>query len=248
MVQRPRPAAAPICDCHGNLARFEYGSFPDLLAAILHASLHKRSRIFGVRASVSGKVFGIGFQKSGTTTLGAMLSALGYRVAGYHSFRDLANDPDLDWRRVEARALEVMENHDAAKDTPWPLLYPFLDTQFPGSKFVHIIRDPEAWISSAVRDFADHPNALHQLIYGTPFPKGHEKIWLERYKAHNFNAAAYFKGRDDSYLQLRLEDLSYTALCPFLGKPLIAAEPPRSNTRLKKKFKMLWWKVKSRIG
>lgn len=196
---------------------------------------------------MSDKVFGIGFQKSGTTTLGAMLSALGYRVAGYHSFRDFASHQDLNWNMLEERALDVMSKHDAAKDTPWPLLYPLLDREFPGSKFIHVIRDPDDWITSAVLDFADHPNALHQLIYGAPFPKGNERIWLDRYNSHNIEAAEYFKGRDNTYIQLRLEELSYSALCPFLGKPLIAAEPPRSNTRLKKKFKMLWWKVKNRI-
>lgn len=193
------------------------------------------------------KVFGIGFQKSGTTTLGAMLSALGYKVAGYHSFRDLANRPNLTWNVLEERALEVMASHDAAKDTPWPLLYPLLDRQFPGSKFIHVIREPDAWIASAVRDFADHPNALHQLIYGTPFPKGHEQVWLDCYNKHNTETAAYFAGKKESYLQLRLDELSYESICPFLDKPMMHAEPPRANTRLKKRLKMLWWKASARL-
>lgn len=196
---------------------------------------------------MSDKVFGVGFQKSGTTTLGSMLSTLGYKVAGYHSFRDFAYYSDLTWDILETRALEVMENYNAAKDTPWPLLYPLLDRHFPGSKFIHVIRDPEAWVASAVRDFADHPNAVHRLIYGSPYPEGHEQVWLERYTRHNAETAAYFKGRDNDYLQLHLEELNYVRLCSFLGKPLISSEPPQANTRLKKKLKMLWWKVKSRV-
>jgi hypothetical protein len=196
---------------------------------------------------MSDKVFGIGFQKSGTTTLGAMLSALGYKVAGYHSFRDLASYQDLSWSMLEERALDVMSKHNAAKDTPWPLLYPLLDRNFPGAKFIHVIREPEAWIASAVRDFADHPNALHQLIYGAPFPKGHEQIWLDRYNRHNEEAAAYFSERKEDYLQLRLEELTYEKICPFLGMPFINAAPPRANTRLRKKLKMLWWKASARL-
>lgn len=193
------------------------------------------------------KVFGIGFQKSGTTTLGTMLNNLDYRVAGYHAFRDMAARPDLRWADLEERALSIIATRDAAKDTPWPLLYPFLDKHFPGAKFIHVIRDPDAWIKSALRDFADHPNALHRLIYGTPFPKGHEQAWLERYQRHNEEAAAYFADRPGDYLQLRLEDLSYQRICPFLGKPMIAANPPMANTRLKKSLKMLWWKAEARF-
>ena len=191
------------------------------------------------------KVFGIGFQKSGTTTLGTMLGQLGYRVAGYHGFRDLAARSDLGWDDLERRAVSIMDSHDAAKDTPWPLLYRFLDQRFPGSKFIHVIRDPDAWIASAVRDFADHPNALHQLIYGSPYPKGHEHAWLERYRRHNAEAAAYFAGRPRDYLQLRLEELGYDRICPFLDKPVIAAAPPKANTRLKKSLKMLHWRIRN---
>lgn len=196
---------------------------------------------------MTAKVFAIGFQKCGTTTLGVMLGHLEYRVAGYHAFRDLAERPDLQWSDLEKRARSVMATHDAAKDTPWPLLYAFLDREFPGSKFIHVIRDPDTWIKSAVRDFADHPNALHQLIYGAPFPKGNENVWLDRYQRHNAEVAAYFADRPADYLQVRLEDLSYDRICPFLDKPVISAPLPVANTRLKKTLKMLWWRAKAKL-
>lgn len=193
------------------------------------------------------KVFAIGFQKCGTTTLGVMLSNMDYRVAGYRPFRDLAARSDLQWSHLEKRALSVMATHDAAKDTPWPLLYPVLDREFPGAKFIHVIRDPDTWIKSAVRDFADHPNMLHQLIYGASFPKGNEDAWLDRYQQHNTEVAAYFADRPADYLQLRLKDLSYDRICPFLGKPVLSEPPPMANTRLKKSLKMVWWKTQTRL-
>ena len=36
------------------------------------------------------KGFGIGFQKTGTTSLGTIFDKLGYRVASYRDFRDFA--------------------------------------------------------------------------------------------------------------------------------------------------------------
>lgn len=187
------------------------------------------------------KVFGLGFQKTGTSSLAAILRRLGYRVAGYADFRDLVAREDVSWDTVISRALEVAEQADAAKDTPWPLLYRELDAAFPGSKFIHVIRDTNSWIDSAVGDFADHPNRLHQLIYGVPFPKGHEVVWTDRYERHNREVAAYFADRPKDYLHLRLEDgLSYAAICPFLGEPVLEDPVPHANTRWGKRVKSVF--------
>lgn len=190
------------------------------------------------------KAFGIGFQKTGTTSLGTIFDKLGYRVAGYHDFRDLAGADKIDWAEVTARALKIAATVDAAKDTPWPLLYRELDAAFPGSKFIHVTRSPDAWIKSAVKDFSNHPNALHQEIYGCPYPLGYEEIWLERYTRHNKEVAAYFADRPNDYLHLRLEDgVSYEAVCDFLGEARVGQGVPIANTRARKKIKMLWWRL-----
>jgi hypothetical protein len=190
------------------------------------------------------KVFGVGFQKTGTTTLGVILDRLGYRVAGYHDFRDLAGRRDLSLTEIESRALGIAIGVDAAKDTPWPVLYDSLDRAFPGSKFIHVIRDEAAWIRSAVNDFGNNFNGLHLAIYGVPHPEGNEEIWLARYRRHNAEVAAHFADRPDDYLQLRLEDgISFEKICAFLNEPLVATGVPVTNTRIKKKMKKFWWRV-----
>ncbi len=152
------------------------------------------------------KVFGIGFQKTGTTTLGVIFDRLGYRTAGYHQFRHLADRETLGFEEVERLALEIARDVDAAKDTPWPILYRSLDREFPGSKFIHVTRDPDAWIRSAVKDFGSHPNALREVIYGSRQPVGHEAEWVARYKRHNDEVRAYFADRPDDCLFLSLEE------------------------------------------
>lgn len=190
------------------------------------------------------KVFGIGFQKTGTTALGTIFDRLGYRVAGYYQFRDMARRDAVSWEEITQRALTLAADHDAAKDTPWPLLYRELDAAFPGSKFIHVTRDTSAWIKSAVKDFADHPNAIHQTIYGTPCPMGYEQIWIDRYEQHNADVAAYFRDRPDDYLHLRLEEgVSYEAVCDFLGEERVGQGVPVANTRFRKRLKMLWWRL-----
>ena len=190
------------------------------------------------------KVFGIGFQKTGTTTLGVIFDALGYPTAGYHQFRDLAQAEGLTMQALRDRALTLAQDVRAAKDTPWPLLYRELDAAFPGSKFIHVTRDPDAWIRSAVNDFGTGYNALHQVIYGVPCPEGHEDVWLNRYRRHNDEVRAYFADRPDDCLFLNLEEgISYEAVCDFLGEPRVGQGVPRANTRAKKRVKMLWWRV-----
>lgn len=194
------------------------------------------------------KVFGIGFQKTGTTTLGVIFEKLGYRTASYHQFRGFANREGLTMAEIEDEALRIAAQYDAAKDTPWPLLYQNLDRAFPGSKFIHVTRDPQAWLASAVKDFGETPNAIHQTIYGVPYPAGHEDVWLSRYQRHNREVQSYFAGRPDDFLSLRLEDgVTFEAVCGFLGEPLVGTGTPRANTRLKKRLKMAWWRARSRI-
>ena len=194
------------------------------------------------------KVFGIGFQKTGTTTLGVIFDRLGYRTASYHQFRHFAGRDSVSMQEIETEALRLAQEYDAAKDTPWPLLYQSLDRAFPGSKFIHVTRDPDAWITSAVKDFGTHPNAIHQAIYGVPCPAGHEEIWRTRYLRHNEEVQAYFNDRPDDCLSLRLEDgVTFEAVCDFLGEPRVGTGTPRANTRLKKRLKMAWWRLRSRI-
>ncbi|MEM1065165.1 MAG: sulfotransferase family protein [Pseudomonadota bacterium] len=189
------------------------------------------------------KVFGLGFQKTGTTTLETMLTRLGYRVAGYNQFRDFAQRQDLTLADLEERALALLPEYDAAKDTPWPVLYRQLDAACPGAKFIHITRDTETWIASVVKDFAQHPNALHRVIYGVPFPVGHEEVFCARYEAHNAEVAAYFADRPEDYLHMRLNELSYERICPFLGRPVLDRGTPKSNTRFRKRMKRVWWRL-----
>ena len=72
--------------------------------------------------STKRKVFGIGFQKTGTTSLGTIFDKLGYKTASYHQFRHLAGQDGITMDEITRLALEIAANIDAAKDTPWPLV------------------------------------------------------------------------------------------------------------------------------
>lgn len=196
------------------------------------------------------KVFCIGFHKTGTSSLGVALGKLGYSVVGFYPFRHLAAQDAVSREEIEALALEEAAKHDAAQDSPWPILYRQMDQAFPGSKFIHITRNRDAWINSAVKDFGKNPNAMRKLIYGAPFPRGNEEIWLERYDKHNADVRAYFEGRSNDFISLDLEkgEVTWDTICPFLGEPVPDLPWPHANKRSEKKRKMKVYKILDKLG
>lgn len=161
------------------------------------------------------KVFGIGFHKTGTKSLGGALQILGYRVTGPFGVRD------QNIQRVAlARALELADHFDAFQDNPWAVLYRELDEHFPGSKFILTVRPAQSWIQSVVRHFGARLTPMREWIYGAGSPLGNEEVYLRRYERHNEEVSAYFHERPGDLLTLAItEGEGWEKLCPFLGVP-----------------------------
>ena len=91
------------------------------------------------------RAFGIGFHKTGTTTLAHALYSVGYRVTGWEPLeRLLGGNPGRNEsvERLWAHFSRRLDDHDAAQDTPWFMFYRRLDERFPGSRFILTTRDP----------------------------------------------------------------------------------------------------------
>jgi len=150
------------------------------------------------------KVFCIGFQKTGTTSLEAALGLLGYRVTStFGKHMDYAALKDQYVQIALEKAAEV----DAVQDMPWPLVFRELDQAFPGSKFILTERDEDAWWRSILGQFGNNPAVLQQLTYGEDAgaPLGNEKRYRETYRAHNAAVRAYFAERPDDLLIMDLK-------------------------------------------
>lgn len=174
------------------------------------------------------KVFGIGFHKTGTTSVGHAFSQLGYRVCGPVGVRNPRIRDQL-----EQIAMPVVPRFDAFQDNPWPLLYRVVDEKYPGSKFVLTVRPPHLWIQSVVKHFGGQSTPMRELIYGPGRgdPRGNEDHYLEVYNAHNEAVKSYFQGRESDLLVLRLtEGEGWEQLCRFLDKPVPAGPFPTANT------------------
>ena len=172
------------------------------------------------------KVFGVGFHKTGTTSLAAALKRLGYRVTGPNGI-----DDDLIAERAWPLAQELVGRYDAFQDNPWPILFRELDAAYPESRFILTIRDTDAWVASTVRHFGRSTTPMRAWIYGVGYPEGNEATYRTRYEQHNRDVIAHFAERPQDLLVLRVtEGEGWEALCPFLGADVPEAPFPRENT------------------
>lgn len=109
------------------------------------------------------KVIGVGFHKTGTTSLGTAFRALGLRSTGW-----LRESASL-YKRGHAEALlDIAEDFDGFEDIPWFLLYPKLVERFPGSKLVLTKRkNMDVWFNSLVKHVGrrePHPFMVIELL------------------------------------------------------------------------------------
>jgi hypothetical protein len=178
------------------------------------------------------KVFGIGFQKTATSSLGEALELLGYSVHGPFGW----TDPEIRYTALH-RAMSIANDYDAFQDFPWALLYKQLDDKFPGSKFILTLRDEECWFKSMVKHFGVRATPMREWVYGVPYPRGQRDIYIQRYRSHNEEVKSYFQGRPNDLLVMNItEGDAWNVLCPFLGHAVPDADFPRANTTAKRRW------------
>lgn len=183
------------------------------------------------------KVFGIGLNKTGTTTLGLCLQHLGYR----HTSSNLELTKRVAAGDIEP-VLDFAREYESFEDWPWPLIYRELDERFPGSKFILTTRrTPQVWLRSLKNHaLLTGPTEFRRIAYGHPIPEGHEPDHLSRYEAHNRDVRQYFESRPDDLLEICWETGSgWRELCDFLGHEVPDVPLPHANRSDSKKKRLL---------
>ena len=176
------------------------------------------------------KIFCIGYHKTGTTSLYAALTELGFRVTG--TICDDWTADEIKGRGAQA-CIDAMEKFDAAEDMPWPHFFRELDEAFPGSKFILTVRDTDAWFQSLDNHFGHQSTELNAFAYGRDHARarGHKEHWTNVYQAHNDAVRDYFQARPGDLLELNLGNGDgWEKLCPFVEKPTPTTPFPVKNT------------------
>lgn len=178
------------------------------------------------------KIFCIGFHKTGTTSMNAALTMLGYRTTSYFGVweEDIAET-------VHAQARAKLDEFDAFEDMPWPCIYPDLDIWVPDSRFILTTRDTDRWYDSVLNHFGGVSNPMREWIYGEGFgaPQDNEEHYKRVYNQHYREVREYFKNRPGDILELSMEHgFSWEPLCEFLREPVPNQPFPKKNTRLQR--------------
>jgi hypothetical protein len=199
------------------------------------------------------KVFCIGQNKTGTTSVKEVLKRLGYRIGDQAKAELLIHDwAQRDFKKI----VKLCHSADAFQDIPFSneFTYEILDYAFPGSKFILTVRNSkDEWFESLKRfhtkligkgrlPTADDLKAYSyrykgwmwenmQLKYGIDETSLYDyEIYTEQYEKYNQRVAEYFKYRPDDLLVVNLsEEDAIEKLYTFLGFAYDGSEMPHLN-------------------
>lgn len=200
------------------------------------------------------KVFAIGDNKTGTTSLKIAMENLGYVVGMQRPAERMLKDWTMrDFRKIvkHSRTGEFFQDFPYSK----PYTFVVLDHEFPGSKFILTIRDsPDQWYGSLskfharkwgkngripTREDLQEANYLwkgrpwesNRAIYDTPDNDPYNReILIKNYSDYNNSVCEYFRHRPQDLLILNVAERgAYKKLTMFLGKKVEQENFPWEN-------------------
>lgn len=175
------------------------------------------------------RIFGIGLNKTGTTSFHEALTTLGFESLhwGGPTVRQLveaalaAGEPLLS--RLDPR-------FDAFSDVlPLATNFELLDRQYPGSRFVLTVRPVDEWVRSRRQHVENNIRRREAGLYHGNFLEVDEDGWRAEWAEHMGRVRSYFAGRDD-FLELDITaGQGWPPLCRFLGVPAPSTPFPWRN-------------------
>lgn len=199
------------------------------------------------------KVFVIGRNKTGTTSLAKCLQMLGYRV-GDQAKAEMLFDR---WAtRNFAEIVDYCKEADAFQDIPFSLDYTFqaLDQAYPDAKFILSVRDSaDDWYDSLIRfhtaglgmnrlptaddlkEYVYHRKGAiwdaQRMIFGIDETTLYDRdIYLKHYESHTSTVEDYFKNKQGKLLTINLSTPdAMERLCLFLDIPFANQVMPHLN-------------------
>lgn len=176
-------------------------------------------------------VFGLGYSKTGTTSLAKALNILGLKTA--HTPMDFIEeclDEDLQFNPEKTKAYFEKKDIQATTDLPIPPFYKELNSLYPNAKFILTTRDISEWKPSARKQMGgktSHDTLVTQrlLAYGADHYK--EPEFPDSFLRHNEGVKKFFP-KDKLLVWDLTKDPGWEPLCNFLGVPIPDKEFPHS--------------------
>ena len=175
-----------------------------------------------MECSKAGKIFCLGWCKTGTTSIEHGLIELNFK--GPKSI----GQPALEC--IENENYEAIHNmiepYDYFCDYPWFYkdLYKYLDRRYPDSKFILPVRETKSWHKSTKAWFSDDGSKGRKNRYESPILKsiyGDLEKCVERYERHNDEVQEHFKNRNQDFLLFSptTGNETWQKFCDFLNVP-----------------------------
>ncbi len=179
------------------------------------------------------KVFCIGMNKTGTSSLHQGLLRLGLRSLhhGPTGHDSLAMHMKMAQELSRTMARHLDQDEDPLQDLPQfdaysdidTVVYRFdeMDRHYPGSRFIYTLRDTPSWLESRRKHVLRNRENVRKGLYQTDFLDIDFDAWVEEKERHLARVKSWFTGRPDDLLFMDItRGDGFEALCPFLGLPL----------------------------
>lgn len=197
------------------------------------------------------KLFCIGFPKTGTTSLENALKILGYKVCNGHYNNNRTNYLVGLFLNKDYKELDrIIGYFDAFCDIPFggTDFYIYLSKKYPEAKFIHTIRDDDAWYTSLLTmltEFDDNQETAldtfhkHSRYGATYYVKrefeienlsGNKDKIIDHYRQSNKAIEEFFKDQPNRYLNIDIaKDKVWEKLGKYLNKPIPNVPFPHAN-------------------
>jgi hypothetical protein len=210
------------------------------------ATVHEHTKNMGRRITLDKslqildgpRVVCVGFNKTGTTTLGRCFEILGITPIAE------PRSPYMDYISLSKEIFELNDYDSvlskaqyfrAFQDRPWNIgiMYQKLDARYPGSKFILTEREPESWWESVnkwlLKSHKGDTDRLQRYLHHLKIDRLDKDLFIQKYQAHNAAIKHYFVARDNLLIMNLAAGDGWGKLCSFLELPVPDKPFPHAN-------------------
>lgn len=172
----------------------------------ISSGLARWRRLLNLAGVRQKKIFAIGFNKCGTSSLHALFLELGR--PSFHG---------VEWR--SCNDMKILKEYDCFSDgIPEDLQK--LDISFPGSKFILQLRELDGWIFSRLGHIEkERKNGMHVATEYWDSTDHAVKMWIRQRNHYHLKVLEYFADRPGDLLIVNFirDEQAANKICKFLG-------------------------------
>jgi len=170
------------------------------------------------------KIFEIGLNKTGTSSLNSALNGLG--IKSLHDRFEVRKHLNYE-KENDLKPLSSLKEFQGFSDSPFHILYKELYNLYPKSKFILTIRDLKSWLKSREKQVIRNQN---NPDYKGVWLKINKEAWIIEWKNHTKEVIEFFKDHPKDLLIINIcKGEGWEKLCPFLNLPIPNSDFPYKN-------------------